>query len=163
MTTHGRSGDLIAIVVYKGITGSIEVVLGLSALISSLAYGIVGHFFDLSNFFNLIAAGELREDPNDFFANWLIAQNPVVVFKASLNVGLVLVVLGILKIILAVGIWRKSWLIRNIAVVVLSLSAVFMLRDIVMHWSFLRFAALLIDMYILYYCWVHLPRHFRHS
>ena len=140
-----RPLGLILIIAYKGIWGFLEFLAGIILLFSS----------------RLIAA-ELLEDPQDVFLNWLVWHlRPD--FSKVREVGIFICLLGGIKMFLAVGLWYRSYFMRSIGLVFLSLFAAFATTKILIHFSWFTLGALLMDLLILYYVWRILPKHFRHG
>ena len=138
----GHPIGLVLVVVYKGIWGAIEFLAGLFLILSS----------------KLIPT-ELVEDPQDLTLNWLI-NNFHPSFKLVLGLGAVISLLGLFKIILALGIWYRSYAIRNLGLVIMSLFAIFAVYTLLIKFSGFKVAALLVDLLIIFYFWKILPKHF---
>jgi XTP/dITP diphosphohydrolase len=148
-----RPWGLILIVAYKGIWGTVEIILGAGALILShfLRQASASQF--ILNFFS----DELAQDPQDIFVNWLMAH--IAWLNFSLYVGVGLIIFGLAKLVLAVGVWYRSWLMRDIGVVFFSGVAVYGVFELAVAFSFFKTAALFLDILILFYFWHMLPKH----
>lgn len=148
-----RPWGLILIVAYKGIWGTVEIILGSGALVLShmLRQASASNF--ILNFFS----DELAKDPQDIFVNWLLAH--VSWLNFSLYVGAGLIVFGLAKLVLAVGVWYRSWLIRDIGVVFFSGVAVYGVVEMAINFSLFKTIALFVDILILFYFWHMLPKH----
>jgi len=140
-----RPMGLVFMVAYKGVWGILELIAGLLLIFSS----------------RLIAA-ELTEDPQDLFANWLIGRFHFNI-SGGVWVGVIVSLLGIGKLILAFGLWHQSRLVRNFGVVFFTGLAVFGTYEAISHFSYFKIAALVVDVFILYYFWAVLPKHLRHG
>jgi uncharacterized membrane protein len=104
---------------------------------------------------------ELSEDPQDIFANWALNQihlNPT----TTRNFGILMIILGIAKILIAAGVWHSSWKMRHFLMWFLSIITLYALGDILIHYSDLRLFTLCSDLAILFYLWKILPSHIRH-
>jgi uncharacterized membrane protein len=139
----GRPLGLVLIVGYKAIWGIVELTAGLALLFSK----------------RLIAI-ELAEDPQDLFINWLISHVHLDE-RTAISAGVVLVVLALIKLLLAVGIWSRSWRFRNISLVFFSLVAVYGLYHLATKFTAANALALLADVFIVFYLWRILPKHLR--
>jgi uncharacterized membrane protein len=138
-----RPLGLVLFALYKGVWGTLEVVAGLLVLFS---YQIFSR--------------ELIEDPQDLFVNWLF--NHLGVEQAE-RVGAVIILLGGVKILIAIGLWYRSWRIRKVALVFLGAAALYALYEIASHFTVFRLAALGMDLVLIYYFWKILPKHLRHG
>jgi uncharacterized membrane protein len=139
----GRPVGLALLVLYKCIWGALEVIAGLFVL-----------------FTYAIFARELVEDPQDLFVNWLLGHLGI---AQAHQLGAVIVLLGGIKIALAIGLWYRSWRIRNIALVFFCAAALFASYELVYRLTPFRVGALGMDLFLLYYCWKVLPKHLRHG
>jgi uncharacterized membrane protein (DUF2068 family) len=141
MELRGRPFGLVLIVAYKVLWGLGEVAT--AALVRSVPARL--------------QAG-LTEDPQDRFVGWLLTHTDLRAehFRA---ISLVLLAFGLLKIVLAVGIWFRSWMVRDLALAVMALAAVYAALDLVLHMTWLRLVLLAVDLLIICYLWLVLPRH----
>lgn len=137
----GRPLGLVLIVAYKSIWGLVELAAGLALLFSKR-----------------LIANELAEDPQDLFINWLLSHVHVNE-RAAISAGALLVVLAIVKLILAAGIWSRSWRFRNAALIFFSLVAVYGSYHLLSKFNALNLLALLADVFIVFYLWKVLPDH----
>ncbi|OIO52457.1 hypothetical protein COY93_02605 [Candidatus Uhrbacteria bacterium CG_4_10_14_0_8_um_filter_58_22] len=135
----GRPLGLLLLVLYKGVWGLMEIVAGTFVVFS-----------------HRILSGELTEDPQDLLANWIFSH--VGVAQAH-RIGAVIVLLGAIKLAIAVGVWYRSWLMRNVSLVFLGVAAAFGIYEVVVSFTVFRLAALLVDLVLIYYFWRVLPRH----
>ncbi|GEM_PF-1813967 len=141
----GRPIGLVLMVLYKALWGVLELVAGILIMFSSR-----------------LIAGELIEDPQDLFINWLLRQTHVSV-SSGMWLGAVVGLLGVGKLLLAFGLWHRSYAVRNFGVVFFAMLAVFGAYEVLLHFSLFKLAALAVDVFILYYFWRILPKHFRHG
>ncbi len=141
--THvfGRPLGLVLIAAYKALWGSAEIGAGLLLIFSSR-----------------IIAGELAKDPTDLFVNWLLSHTPIK-FPGVLRVGEIIVALGTVKLLLAAGMWYRSWTIRNAALVVFAIVGAFGVYDLSLKFSVWKLLATAADLFIVYYLWRIMPRH----
>jgi uncharacterized membrane protein len=136
-----RPLGLVLIVVYKAVWGTLELLAGMF----------------VSRAPELLRA-ELADDPQDQLAGWLMAHAPLQPAQLRL-VTATLIALGLAKIVLAAGIWYGSWLVRDIALVVLSLAGLFALGALAAHFSLFRLLVAVTDLLIVFYIWRLLPKH----
>ncbi len=136
-----RPLGLVLITAYKIIWGLVECALGLFA------------FWSASIFI-----GELAEDPQDIFVNFIIHHTPFSI-GGAIHTGVLLFILGGTKLAIAYGLWYRSWRIRKFLLIFLSVVTLFTLFDFALAWTFFKAFALLCDFLVLYYLWRILPRH----
>ncbi len=129
------------IIIYKLVTGAIELLIGIS--IFFLGNNIVA-------FYQHFKTREILEDPHDLVVNLTERILPYFLTHRG-YVILILVALGIVKIVGAIGLYhRKNWgLDLLIAVVVILLP--FDIWDLVTHPTFLRTTYLAINVFIALY------------
>src|SRR5438045_851840 len=119
-TPRKRPLGLVLIVAYKAIWGILEVAAGLFVSSSPA-----------------LLRGELTDDPQDQLAAWLLAHTTMQPSQLrAFSLGLL--ALGLSKLVLAVGIWYGSWLVRDIALVVMSLAGLFALGALAIHFTLFR-------------------------
>lgn len=135
----GRPLGLVLLVLYKGLWGTLEVGAGVLVLFSYRIF-----------------SGELIEDPQDMFVNWLFAHIGV---TQALHIGTVIILLGIIKIMIALGVWYRSWAMRNAALVFFGAAGAFGAYELSVHLTMFRASALLVDLFLLWYFWIVLPKH----
>lgn len=148
-----RPWGLILIVAYKGIWGTVEIILGSGALILSHMLRQTSASNFILNFFS----DELAKDPQDIFVNWILAH--VSWLNFSLYVGWGLIIFGLAKLVLAIGVWYRSWLMRDLGVLFFSGVAVYGVVELAVNFSFFKTTALFLDIVILFYFWHMLPKH----
>jgi uncharacterized membrane protein len=137
----GRPAPLVVIIAYKAAWGVVEIVAGVLILLSWK-----------------IIARELVEDPNDELMNWLLEHLPFGPSQA-LPLGAAVMTFGLAKLLLALGLWFRIKLTRQIAIVLLSAVGVYGLFEVWTKFSLLKLGALSADLLILAYFLVVLPRH----
>lgn len=137
----GRPPGLIAIIVYKAVWGLFETVAGILILFS----------------YKLMAE-ELLEDPSDRLVNWVLDH---VTYRGSLKLGALFIILGLIKLSLAAGLFYHAKITRKLAIAFFTGVAIFGILRLLVKFSWIEFWVLGIDIFILYYFWLVLPRHFR--
>jgi uncharacterized membrane protein (DUF2068 family) len=138
--TKSRPLGLVLIVVYKAVWGMLELAAG--GLITKSA----------------TLRGELTDDPQDQLAAWLLAHWNLQ--PAQLRaMSAALLALGLVKLVLALGIWYRSWFIRDVALVTMGIAGVFALGALVVDFSLFRLAVVGTDLLIVLYLWRILPRY----
>lgn len=141
----GRPVGLLIIIFYKALSGLIEIFTGLL------------FFFSVS-----VIANELAEDPQDVFLNWLLSQ-PHFNYKGLVHLGIFIATLGMVKLILAVCLWYRSWPMRKILIIFFTAAVIFGIYYLYFAFSLWKIPALLFEFFILYYLWKILPRHLNES
>ena len=141
----GRPLGLALVILYKGVWGLLEILAGIFLCYSAR-----------------LITRELTNDPQDLFVKWFLHY---VHWKPGTvtHVGIVVILLGVGKVATAVGLWYRSFFIRNIGMVVLAIFAFFAIISLFTKFSFFRLGALAIDLLIFYYFWKILPKHMRHE
>jgi uncharacterized membrane protein len=132
---------LILIALYKIVWGFVEVFSGLVIKASPA-----------------LLASELTEDPQDLAANWIIAHlHPS---QASANaLGATILVLGLAKIVVALALWYRVKAIRPAGLAFFGAIAAFGMWHLTISVTPVAIAALVGDLFILWYFWTILPRH----
>ncbi|MBI5071998.1 DUF2127 domain-containing protein [Candidatus Falkowbacteria bacterium] len=150
-----RPLGLILIVFYKGVLGFVEITLGALALIFS---SVIRHAAG-SDFIRGLIARELAEDPQGIFINWLAAHDPSGILQKSISLGLGLVILGMIDVAIAVAVWFRSWIVRDIGIIFFSGVAIYGIASLAIDFSFFKFLAVILNISILFYFWQMLPKH----
>ena len=138
----GRPLGLLILILYKFIWGTIEIIAGLFLLFS-----------------NNIISEELIEDPQDIFVQWIFAHFGLV---QAHRIGAFIVLLGTIKVIMAFGIWYRSWAVRNIAIIFFCVVGIFGIYQILASFTIFKLGALIMDIILLWYVWKRLPQHLHH-
>ena len=141
MQVRDRPLGVFLIVVYKLVWGVLDVLAG-------------AFLHKMPAFLHAQAAA----DPENQLARWLLRHAPIDPGHL-MAITLVLLAVGVGKIVLAFGIWYKSWLIRDLAVWVLALGGLVAIGAMIHHFTLVRLIALGIDLVILWYLWRKLPRY----
>jgi len=150
----GRPLSLVLVVLYKGLLGLVEVAMGIFVLVTYYVFNYVS----TSQLIQTLVAEELEEDPHDLFINWLLTHDFHIVYITIVHIAWFLLLLGILKLVVAGGVWFKSLLVRNISLVILSGVAIFGIYILIRQFSVLKLVDLFIELFILYYLWFWFPK-----
>jgi len=150
-----RPLGLILIVAYKGVWGLVEIILGILALIFS---SVIRHVA-ASNFIHDLITRELAEDPQGIFINWLATHDPSGILQKSISLGFGLVILGVIDCGIALAVWFRSWLIRDIGIVFFSAVAIYGITSLAISFSFFKLLAVVLNISILFYFWQAMPKH----
>lgn len=150
----GKPLSLILLVIYEGLFGLVKIIFGLSLLLESYLVKA-----SVSNqLFQKIIEKELAEDPQDVFAHWVLGQS--LANTTIIHIGWLLIILGLINFIIAVGVWFRSWAIRNFGVFFFATIGIFGIYEIFfVKFSSLGFVGLAIDVFLFYYFWKKLPRY----
>lgn len=141
----GRPLGTLVIVFYKVLWGIAESIAGLLLIFSKS-----------------LIAGELIEDPQDLFVNWLLRSvhfNPT----TAVHAGGLLLFLAAIKFLLAAGVWFDSWRMRRYLIIFLCLISAYALYDLFTHFGILKLFTLGSDLAILIYLYEFLPYHLGHA
>lgn len=155
----GRPLSLALLVAYKTLWGLLESVFGLGLLVAVFS---LQHLAG-SRFVHALVTKELSEDPHDAFIGWFLTHDIMSYRHVMAEIGVVLLVLGVLKIVLAIGVWERSWLMRDIFMILLALGGLISLVALARHFSTFRFATLALDVLVFYYLWQVLPKYLHHQ
>ncbi|MFA5129125.1 MAG: DUF2127 domain-containing protein [Patescibacteria group bacterium] len=150
-----RPIGLILIVLYKGVWGLVEIILGILALIFS---SLIRHAAASDFIRGLIARG-IAEDPQGIFINWLAAHDPSGILQKSISLGLGLIILGVIDLAIAIAVWFRSWFVRDIGIVFFSGVAIYGIASLAINFSFFKLLAVVLNISILFYFWQMLPKH----
>lgn len=150
-----RPLGLILIVAYKGVWGLVEIILGILALVFS---SVIRHVA-ASNFIHDLIARELAEDPQGIFINWLAAHDPSGILQRSISLGLGLVILGVIDCGIALAVWFRSWLIRDIGIIFFSAVAIYGIASLSVIFSPFKLLAIILNLLVLFYFWQTMPKH----
>jgi uncharacterized membrane protein len=150
-----RPLGLILIVAYKGVWGLVEIILGILALIFS---SVIRHVA-ASNFIHELIARELAEDPQGIFINWLATHDPSGILQRSISLGFGLVILGVIDCGIALAVWFRSWLIRDIGIVFFSAVAIYGIASLSVDFSLFKLLAIILNLLVLFYFWQTMPKH----
>jgi hypothetical protein len=140
-TIFGYPAGWLLLISYEVIWGVIEIGMGLLA------------WFSLA-----LVARELAKDPSDALANWILDKvdpDP----KDMHTLGIFLMFLGISKLLVAAGVWWRSWRIRNLLLGFFTLVTLVSAGDLVVEYSTLKAMGVSVDVVIIWYLWKRLPFH----
>jgi uncharacterized membrane protein len=141
-----RVRGISMIALYKGLVGVLQVTFGL----------IVASSVSLSEILIKIAAGELAEDPQDAFLRWFFAH--IGLLDVISHLGWILVLLGAVKIIIALGVWSHSRKFIKFSLIVFTATVLFAIYDVSVRFSWLELSAVVIDAGIIAYLFKTLPK-----
>lgn len=151
----GRSSQLLGMIFYKLMLALVEMMAG--------AVCLIGAFF--ARHPSLMEPIERVATDNhlDRFVVWVIAYvvDSQVSDELLIHIGIILIVLGIIKIFISAGLWFKSELIRKAGILLFSGLACYSIYKLTQGFSVIRIAALLSDLFFAYYFWRILPKHIR--
>ena len=150
-----RPIGLILIVLYKGILGLLEILAGIFALIFS---SLIRHAAT-SEFIKNWIVQKLAEDPQGIFINWLTAHDPSGILEEAISLGWGLVILGVIDAGIALAVWFRSWIIRDIGIVFFSAVAIYGITSLAISFSFFKLLAVVLNISILFYFWQAMPKH----
>jgi len=102
---------------------------------------------------------ELQDDPQDIFFRWLAGHLPKMSPDTTLALGWIVLIYGLLKVLIAAGLWYRAEATRNISVAIFGFFGVYGAYQTILNFSLWKLMAVCIDLYVLYYFWVILPRH----
>ncbi len=139
----GRPFGLVLLIAYKLLWGSVEFASGILIFFS----------------YRLITR-ELLEDPQDLFSNWLL-QHFHLSYRGTIELGLLVSTFGLGKFVLGLGLWFRIKKIREFAMFFFSLIAAYGAYHLITRFTLLKFAAELMDVFIIVYLWKVLPKHLR--
>jgi uncharacterized membrane protein len=139
---------------YKACLGIGEMVVGLFLVFAGRIAN--GHRF---SFLEQAVTEELQEDPQDRFAHWLLNQEQISNIHALVGLGAFVAFLGLLKIVMAFGLWYRSRRLRLVLLVLLSATSLFALYELSRDFSWSLSILLAFDLAILYYLFRIFPKH----
>ena len=156
---RARPLSLKLVVLYKAALGLVEVVFGAS--LGALAFGFkqASSSSSVQAVFNQLVAHELSEDPNDLFIHWLLTHNLPIELTTAFQVSLVVLVVGVVKLIIAYGIWKHSYRAQVITLTLVAVLGIAGTIDTVRAFSWFKAIATSVDYLLFYYLAVMLPRH----
>jgi len=79
--------------------------------------------------------------------------------QESISLGLGLVILGVIDCAIAVAVWFRSWLIRDIGIVFFSGVAIYGVVSLAINFSFFKLLAAVLNLSVLFYFWQMMPKH----
>lgn len=123
------------IVIYKLVWGLMEI---LSGVLIFFSYNYV--------------VRELVEDPQDVFAQWVISHvswTPLTTFY----VALIMILFGLLKLLLVVGILSRSETVRRFLLAFFVAATAVATYELIHHFTYFRFVTLVFEVGILVYYW----------
>jgi len=154
-----RPKSVIAVILYKGLIGVAESLAGLALVVAS----ILIQNFHAGEFLQRAIARELEVNPNDVFAGWLSLHTIDVLSFISLHTGFLFFVIGVAKLVIVAGVWYRSLMVRNIALVFLVGSVAYGFYTTYVHFSWIKALVLSLDLFFIYYFWRILPKYLKHD
>ncbi len=150
----GRSSSLLLLIFYNFLLALTEMLAGSLCLLITFFAKHIG-------LVNTIIRAANQSDYLDRFVVWLLEHLVALHldYQLLLNVGLVLIGLGIFKVFVAIGLWFKSHKMRVVALVIFGSLSLYSIYQLIISFSFFGVFALLLDLYIVYYFWRVLPKH----
>ena len=129
----------------KGIDGLIETIAGFSLLlVSKIA---------LNNIFIFLAKGELVEDPKDFFVTYISAYLQHLSVDTKIFVALYILIHGLVKIFLAVMLYKEKLWVYPIAIWFEMLFIAYQTYRFIYNHSLLLAVFIIFDMLFLLIIW----------
>lgn len=138
--------SLKILALYKACLGIGEVVVGIALFVA----GRVANGYRFS-FLEKVVAEELQEDPQDRFAHWILSQEQGANIHALIGLGGFVAILGVVKIIVALGLWYQSRRLYALLLVLLSATSLFALYELFRDFSWSLAILLGFDLMILFY------------
>lgn len=125
----------------KGIDGILELIAGIILLITKSNF--------ISNFVQRIFQHELFEDPKDLIANYFVQTSTNISVSLLLFVAIYLIIHGIIKIGIFLGLWYKQAWAYPIAAIVLSLFVIYQSIRLFSNHSIILLFLILVDISII--------------
>lgn len=149
-----RPVSLVLVVLYKGVLGVVEIVTGSALLI----FALISESHRLALVLQIVA-NELREDPQDRLVHWILNNVSSFDARASSEIGILVIFLGLIKIAIAFGVWFRSRRMRIVTIILLSLSSLLAVYELIWQFSVIAALAILADLLVLFYVWRVLPKY----
>jgi len=153
--SHTQAISLRLVVLYKVILGLVEIILGTIFVVFALGVQSVA----TGGFIQKIMAKELGEDPNDIFLHWLLTYNLPFPMRTALHLSLLLVIFGIIKLIIAYGIWQHSHRVKLMTIALVLIMGLVGTIETIHVFSWFKVLATAVDFMLLYYLVFVLPQH----
>ena len=149
----GRSSSLLLMIFYKLLLAVIQVLAGSLLL-------VIAFFIKHPEIIEAITAIP-DKDNMDKVVHWIVQQLTLwqLEYSVVVNIGLVLIALGLFSVIVAGGLWFKSSKIRLLALLIFGSLALYSLYQLAVDFSAVQALVLAVDVYIIYYFWRVLPKH----
>ncbi len=112
----------------------------------------------IASIVQIIFAHELANDPNDFIANYLIQTSLNISNNAQLFAAIFLLIHGLIKIILSLGLWYEKVKFYPISAFVLTALIIYQTYRFTHTHSIILFLLTLIDILIVILIWVEYTR-----
>jgi uncharacterized membrane protein len=138
---RGRPLGIVLIVFYKLVWGMTELLAG--AFVHKAP---------------AVVRAKLAQDPQDQLANWVLAHtNLQPEHLRAITLGLLAA--GLVNLVLAGGLWYRSWVVRDVALWVLGLAGLLAVIALLSTFTLFRLSLLVIDVLIVWYLWRVMPAH----
>ncbi|MFA6528564.1 MAG: DUF2127 domain-containing protein [Candidatus Gracilibacteria bacterium] len=147
-----KSAELVFLVLYEGVLGGIEILLGLAFLINTY---FLNHS-DTSQILEKVIQRELAEDPQDFLANWTLDNH----FHITGYIGFAIAAVGFVKILITIGLITRSEKMRIISIFLLAVISGIGIYEIAAKFSVIKLVLLSIDLVMLHYFIFLAHKHF---
>ncbi len=138
---YGHPLGVVAIVLYKSLWGSLELIAGVLLILT-----------------RKLVARELLEDPASTLFRLLLTK-VYVSDSRVIRTGVVFIALGVLNLLIAVGMWYRSWKLRNAMLAFFMFVLAYGVEHLITRPSWLLFGAVIADGLIVWYLWAVLPKH----
>jgi hypothetical protein len=138
---YGHPLGVLAIVLYKAVWGSLELVSGILLILT-----------------RKLVSQELLEDPASSLFRLLLSR-VYVSDSRVIRTGVVIVLLGIVNLLIAAGMWYRSWKLRNAMLTFFALVLAYGTEHLILHPTWLLAGGVIADGLIVYYLWFMLPKH----
>ncbi len=153
MAFLGRSSELLLLIFYKLLLAAVQIVAG--TLFLMVAF-FIKHPTIIQAIHDIAVKDRLDQVIN-WFAQTIVSWQ--VEYQVVLQLGLILIALGVFSVIVAGGLWFKSEKMRLLALVVFGSLALYSIYHLATDFSILKLLTLGADLFIIYYFWKILPKH----
>lgn len=154
-----RPKSIIAVILYKGLIGLGESLAGLSLVV----FGAMVENLHAGAAIQDYLAKQLQKDPDSALFGWLSSYDLDALTSVSLHAGLLFLVIGLAKLVIVAGVWYRSLIVRNIALIFLTGSVLYGFYTSYLHFSVIKVAILSLDVFFIYYFWRILPKYLKHD
>ena len=132
-------------IIFKGIQAILETISGFFIL-------FVSHNFIIQTIVH-ITNGELAEESNDFFANYLVTASQNFSLSSKYFLAFYLLSHGILKIVLVIALWKKKIWAYPASIIVFSLFIIYQIARFIYTHSIWLIVFTVMDILILWLIW----------
>lgn len=138
---YGHPLGVVAIVLYKAVWGTLELVAGILLILT-----------------RKVVARELLDDPASSLFRLLLSRVYVSDSKV-IRAGVIFMVLGAVNLLIALGMWYRSWKLRNAMLAFFMFVLAYGVEHLILHPTWLLAGGVVADGLIVYYLWAILPKH----